>query len=229
MYKDNYPLNLMLELDFQPQVNLRGVEQNFDKVLTEYFNDEKCFLNDREKTVILLRYKEQKTLAEIGREFGITRERIRQIESRALRKLKYLLRSKSSVLFFDYDDYAQMQQQIQNKREQLSNTIENLTDLLSQVKWLIDNKEEVTVAEAERILLQHEETKNDLVGKYTEIVDLDLSVRSINCLRRAGFKTVEELANLTVEKLMKIRNLGRKSLKEILEKLEELGIKIEEE
>ncbi|MFE5278254.1 DNA-directed RNA polymerase subunit alpha C-terminal domain-containing protein, partial [Bacillus cereus] len=56
------------------------------------------------------------------------------------------------------------------------------------------------------------------------IEELDLSVRSYNCLKRAGINTVQELENKTEEDMMKVRNLGRKSLEEVKHKLEELGL-----
>lgn len=55
--------------------------------------------------------------------------------------------------------------------------------------------------------------------------ELELSVRTYNCLKRAGVENIEELANWTPDQLMKIRNLGRKSLEEVLEKLNEMGLK----
>ena len=58
------------------------------------------------------------------------------------------------------------------------------------------------------------------------IEELDLSVRSYNCLKRAGINTVEDLANKTEDDMMKVRNLGRKSLDEVLKKLEELGLSL---
>ena len=58
------------------------------------------------------------------------------------------------------------------------------------------------------------------------IDELELSVRAYNCLKRAGINTVEELTNRTPEDMMKVRNLGRKSLEEVLAKLEELGLKL---
>ena len=60
------------------------------------------------------------------------------------------------------------------------------------------------------------------------IDELELSVRSYNCLKRAGINTVEELINKTPEDMMKVRNLGRKSLDEVLAKLRELGLKLNE-
>ena len=56
------------------------------------------------------------------------------------------------------------------------------------------------------------------------IEDLELSVRSFNCLKRANINTVEELINKTPEDMMKVRNLGRKSLEEVLQKLDDLGL-----
>lgn len=58
------------------------------------------------------------------------------------------------------------------------------------------------------------------------IDELELSVRSFNCLKRAGINTVEELTNKTSEDMMKVRNLGRKSLEEVLAKLKELGLQL---
>ena len=59
------------------------------------------------------------------------------------------------------------------------------------------------------------------------IDELELSVRSYNCLKRAGINTVEELCNRTSEDMMKVRNLGRKSLEEVLAKLKELGLQLQ--
>ncbi|NLC95557.1 MAG: DNA-directed RNA polymerase subunit alpha [Bacilli bacterium] len=69
-----------------------------------------------------------------------------------------------------------------------------------------------------------EDTKNKILEMSIE--DLDLSVRSYNCLKRAGINTVQELANQTEEDMMKVRNLGRKSLKEVKDKLAELGLSL---
>ena len=70
------------------------------------------------------------------------------------------------------------------------------------------------------------EKDNDEKEKVLEmsIDELELSVRSFNCLKRAGINTVEELTNKTPDDMMKVRNLGRKSLEEVLAKLDELGL-----
>ena len=58
------------------------------------------------------------------------------------------------------------------------------------------------------------------------IDELELSVRSYNCLKRAGINTVEELCSKTPEDMMKVRNLGRKSMDEVIAKLKELGLSL---
>lgn len=73
------------------------------------------------------------------------------------------------------------------------------------------------------IMVEKEETKKEKVLEMT-IEELDLSVRSYNCLKRAGINTVEDLTNKTEEDMMKVRNLGRKSLEEVLQKLQALGL-----
>ena len=72
------------------------------------------------------------------------------------------------------------------------------------------------------------EKENDAQEKVLEmnIDELELSVRSYNCLKRAGINTVEELTNKSQEDMMKVRNLGRKSLEEVLAKLKELGLQL---
>ncbi|WP_400164636.1 DNA-directed RNA polymerase subunit alpha [Brevibacillus sp. TJ4] len=75
------------------------------------------------------------------------------------------------------------------------------------------------------IMVEKEEDKKEKVLEMT-IEELDLSVRSYNCLKRAGINTVQELTQKTEEDMMKVRNLGRKSLEEVQEKLAELGLSL---
>ncbi len=73
------------------------------------------------------------------------------------------------------------------------------------------------------IMIEKEEGMKEKVLEMS-IEELDLSVRSYNCLKRAGINTVEDLANKTEEDMMKVRNLGRKSLEEVLNKMTDLGL-----
>ncbi len=73
------------------------------------------------------------------------------------------------------------------------------------------------------IMVEKEESKKEKVLETT-IEELDLSVRSYNCLKRAGIINVEDLTNKTEDEMMKVRNLGRKSLEEVTNKLHSLGL-----
>lgn len=78
------------------------------------------------------------------------------------------------------------------------------------------------------IMVEKEEDQKEKVLEMT-IEELDLSVRSYNCLKRAGINTVQELTTKTEEDMMKVRNLGRKSLEEVQHKLLELGLNLRKE
>ena len=75
------------------------------------------------------------------------------------------------------------------------------------------------------VMVENNETSKEKVLEMN-IDELELSVRSYNCLKRAGINTVEELTNKSQDDMMKVRNLGRKSLEEVLAKLNELGLSL---
>lgn len=75
------------------------------------------------------------------------------------------------------------------------------------------------------IMIEKEEDKKEKALEMT-IEELDLSVRSYNCLKRAGINTVQELAQRSMDDMMKVRNLGKKSLEEVERKLKELGLSL---
>ncbi|RSL28985.1 DNA-directed RNA polymerase subunit alpha, partial [Salibacterium salarium] len=83
-------------------------------------------------------------------------------------------------------------------------------------------------AQNAEIMVEKEEDQKEKVLEMT-IEELDLSVRSYNCLKRAGINTVQELTQKSEEDMMKVRNLGRKSLEEVQEKLGELGLGLRNE
>ena len=84
---------------------------------------------------------------------------------------------------------------------------------------LTDNTNDV------EIMIEKEEDKKEKVLEMT-VEELDLSVRSYNCLKRAGINTVQELATKSMDDMMKVRNLGKKSLEEVERKLKELGLSL---
>ena len=94
--------------------------------------------------------------------------------------------------------------------------------LSEHLNLFIDLSENAKTAE---VMVEKEDNEKEKVLEMN-IDELELSVRSYNCLKRAGINTVEELCNRTPEDMMKVRNLGRKSLEEVLAKLKELGLEL---
>ena len=94
--------------------------------------------------------------------------------------------------------------------------------LSEHLKLFINLSENAKNAE---VMIEKEDDQKEKVLEMS-IDELELSVRSYNCLKRAGINTVEELTNKTPEDMMKVRNLGRKSLDEVLAKLKELGLQL---
>lgn len=94
--------------------------------------------------------------------------------------------------------------------------------LSEHLSLFIDLSENAKTAE---VMIEKEDNEKEKVLEMN-IDELELSVRSYNCLKRAGINTVEELTNRTAEDMMKVRNLGRKSLEEVLAKLKELGLEL---
>ena len=97
-----------------------------------------------------------------------------------------------------------------------------LTEYLSQFVGLADHVGDV------EIMVAKEDAKKEKILEIT-IEELDLSVRSYNCLKRAGINTIEELIKKNEEEMMKVRNLGRKSLEEVQQKLATLGLSLRQD
>ena len=97
--------------------------------------------------------------------------------------------------------------------------------LNEHLKLFIDMSDE---AKNKEIMVERAEVKKEKVLEMT-IEELDLSVRSFNCLKRASIDTVEDLIDRTEEDMMKVRNLGRKSLEEVIQKLNSLGLSLKKD
>lgn len=109
-----------------------------------------------------------------------------------------------------------------NAQEAVSLAAKVLTDHLNLFVDLSDK------GKATEIMVEKDEKGKEKVLEMT-IEELDLSVRSFNCLKRAGINTVEDLINKSEEDMMKVRNLGRKSLEEVVWKLASLGFSLRKE
>lgn len=163
-------------------------------------------LTERETLVIEMRYRDRMTLDEAAKAFNVTRERVRQIEAKALRKLQHPGRLKA---------YASVPYKEWQKEHAARERAEMRLDWYLQhgdYKVELDERDKPgTVAKG-------------VLG--TTVEDLQLSVRSYNCLKRAGINTVEDILKLSEEEMMTVRNLGRKSTEEVVGKIHSLGLKM---
>ena len=96
-----------------------------------------------------------------------------------------------------------------------------MNDHLGIFVKLVDN-----MADKEILISQDNESQAKIYEMAID--DLDLSVRSYNCLRRAGINTVKDLTEKTGDDMLKVRNLGKKSLEEVLKKINDLGLKLKD-
>ncbi len=161
-------------------------------------------LNEREQLVLCRRYKDGKKLREIGEEIGVKQERSRQIETAALRKLRY-----PRNMFFmtkGVDEYIKKRCKVEYERGY-------------QVGYNAGYQQGV------------DEASNGVskAGISVTIVSLpiealDLSVRSFNALRRAGYVTIGDLLNVDEKGIIHIKNLGSKQRQEVAVSLYRYGI-----
>lgn len=145
-------------------------------------------LTERERRVLDFRYKEGLTYEEIGKHFCVTRERIRQIHAKSLRKL----RRPDRLNYLKYGVSGVIARQTESAREAA----------LASLPKLDIKPEDITLEE------------------------LELSVRSYNCLKRAGMNTLREVSEMTFDELCHVRNVGKKSIDEIYAVLTKYGIRL---
>lgn len=216
---EEYPDNLLKEI---------GIEENdeYFKIVLPYFevNFEKIktTLTPRENAILEKYYKEYKTFRAIGKELDISGNRVAQLHRRALRKIYYrkniFYETQEKLYLLDKQIEAKLIEEAKEKidKEQALNIILDLInngdlEVIREIQEAINNVE---------IEIEQRNIKKSLAE--TKIQELDLSVRSTNCLLRAGFKYYKDIPFDNIDLMMKIRNLGRKSLKEIYKRKDEL-------
>ena len=175
-------------------------------------------LTEREYLVLTYRFgfvDGTHTLEETGKHFCVARERVRQIEARALRKLRR--RNTMPMFILSLDE----------QRTEVTTVIKEIEEL---------RKDPIFKKEAELMQRLREISKMPFecakeatryldkgVADFCDIDRLELSVRAYNCLRRAGINTVADVLNLPKEDWPKVRNLGYRAMKEVEEKMREVG------
>lgn len=167
-------------------------------------------LSDRELVALDCRYKDGgMTLEECGNVMGVSRERARQVISRALRKVARPECARQFVL------------DTKHRTEPLKARAEALAGEAAELRAELD-------ALKEEVMGMKGAPERARENRETPLGSLGLSVRSYNCLHRAGVETLADFDGWTVARLMKVRNLGAKSLEEILTKLGERGVELPE-
>ena len=173
------------------------VIENFESRLNRIFLE---YMTSRDQFVLMQIYSCQRTFEEVARFMDISSSRVQQIHAKALRRLHY---HKKYLLTGIYSEPEHM------ARKKFEEYILSMRD-----SW--------TYESALDYIKNHKKTYCPI--KEDNIDDLELSIRSSNCLKRAGITSVQQLTEKTVEDMMKVRNLGKKSLKEIRNKLQSLGL-----
>ena len=199
MKKKEYPENLL------SQVFVNGLPTDLPDDVTlvlEYIIQKT--LTEREGRVLDMRYKRYMTMAAIGEEYGLRAERIRQIEAKAVRKLRHPSRSRYILMGMEgYINYLKDTAVDERLREYKKEII----SLEKKIAELTDT--------------EYEEEKNEL--ENAPLAELDLSVRTFNILYRAGYSTVKELLDADAEKIVSLPNLGLKNFSDLIDVLSEKG------
>ena len=188
------------------------------------------FLTDREQEILRKRFIEGKTLNEVGTSIGITRERTRQCEAKALRKLRhpYLLQyikygknGKEEI-----DELKEREEEVVKRENELLLKENKLRDSLESLNKMMHMYDPVAVND---IIEKTEEFNPNDSGilsmvKRMKLNELELTSRSYNCLRRARVETLEDLVEFAKSgNLSHVRNLGKRSILEILSLLYYFG------
>ena len=175
-------------------------------------------LTEREYEILCLRFGLDytgmlKDLETVGKHFCITRERVRQYEARALRKLKHPITTLPAIFEAPSD--------LEETAETLYAELEELYESpafkrANEITWELERMKKAPFKYTCKCL------KAGALDD-TFIDELNLSVRAYNCLKRAGIFTISDIINLPKDDWSKVRNLGRKALEEVVEKMHSAG------
>ncbi len=196
----DYPLNLLDAVDgdywkFDIPSDINGT--------VEYAL--KTFLSVREADILRERFADEKTCSEIGKSKGVSLERIRQIEQKALKKLreperlKYLQHGIAGIIQYSANNAVEKAHQ-----GELARAVEVLEEFCGRENPLAKARE-------------------------MKLVDLKLSARTFNCLVRAGIKTLGDIEKFTPKEIKRIRNFGSHSYDEIIKIANRYGIKLKDD
>lgn len=200
-----FPFNLAYAITGEEETALQVNQYNLIKMLDT--------LTEREKAIIISRFKDKKTLQVIGESNGVSRERVRQIEAKALRKLRHPTRTWNlkTITIAEHNKALENIMSLENENQRLINKYNKLVEAVKTGKAI------------------SKLTKEEVTNIYNmPIEELGLSVRAYNCLYRAGILDLGKLLELKIEELVMLRNLGVKTANEIIYTVESRGYKFKE-
>lgn len=205
-----FPVNLMLDIFYEE--NKCGnfpadIEGTIWYILSRF--------DRRVQEVIIGRYKDGKSYDQIGNELGVTRERIRQIEIRALRQMRNpKCRALLSTGIAEYISQIRITAAESSANKQIAAATE-------VIKIASDRLSKITGDDELAVMMEKELLKS---RRTIGIDDMGLSVRSFNILARAGLRTVDDILNYG--DLRNVQHIGEKCLDEITQKIRNLGFEI---
>lgn len=183
---------------------------DFEERLRDWIT--KSDLTEREKYVLIQRIFNEKTLAEVGKKAGVTRERIRQIEAKAYRKLRHPMYRNTFK-----DDFRELSD---------SDIFHSYRRAFYDSLFDEEEAKKEAYAPLKAVLEEQEERYQD----NTFIEELELSVRTYNVLKRSNINTLKDLSRYSIADLCGLRNMGKKGIGEILEKTKDITLfKLREE
>lgn len=207
VHSTEWPYNLLnaLEIDEDPL-------DHMDDIGTLEVAMAISSMTPREKGVIRMRYAQEMTLDAVGNEIGVKKERVRQIEAKALRKLRYT-EGAGYVIRNGVKAYINVR------------ILKGIEQGMKQKEAALEEVYRQKLADVGTEISENERKVWNRILALT-VEELDLSVRAYNCLKRAGNFTVNDIIVKypDYESAIQIRNLGKKSLEEISEKLRSYGI-----
>ena len=212
----------LLWMDIFDEKNPYNIPPSVDEDVKLALNDK--YITSRERTIIFMRYAERMTLDQVGAHFHVTRDRIRQIEAKALRKLRNPRRSHQ----------MRYGKAVREKTDELQR-VRNALAISDKMKALEDQIDKAIEANDIQMMRAYRDVLNDKLAELNSendpgdvnnvaLEDLELSMRSYNCLKRWGIKTLGDLTKMTEYDLMKVRNLGRKSYNEVVGRMHDYGV-----
>ena len=215
---------LYMDMLGHPCKNLSDIPYDVDKGFMQAFKT----LHPREVIILKEYYLGCMTLDQVAAHHRLTRERIRQILAKAGRKLRQPQRARM------WKDGWEVYKKLDEMRKAKSEITysEKVEEFESHVRDVVEQKDKEKMLEIYydiKRLIESDDYDEARIKRDIDnvpIIEMELSVRSYNCLKHNGVHYIKDLEGMKISKLIKMRNLGRKSLEEILDKCLEWGINL---